>query len=119
MVLIGGTKWAVIKAQELTRDQIQHDLPHYSDKEVWRAVIVCRLGAKLNLEVTNLGLGVLSIFLSPSSRVPENLSRSGILGLDSHSSYIVRSFSARVTGVIFSYSGKSISRLYINPIHEN
>jgi hypothetical protein len=58
MVLIGGTKWAVIKAQELTRDQIQHDLPHYSDKKLWRAVIVCRLGAKLNLEVTNLGLGV-------------------------------------------------------------
>lgn len=58
MVLIGGTKWAVIKAQELTRDQLRHDLPHYSEKELWSAVIVCRLGAKLNLEVTNLSLGV-------------------------------------------------------------
>ena len=35
MVLIGGTKWAVIKAQELTRDQLRHDLPHYSEKELW------------------------------------------------------------------------------------
>lgn len=58
MVLIGGTEWAVIKAQELTRDQLRHDLPEYSEKELWRAVIVCRLGAKLNLEVTNLSLGV-------------------------------------------------------------
>jgi hypothetical protein len=58
MVLIGGSEWAVIKAQELTRDQLQHDLPHYSEKELWRAVIVCRLGAKLNLEATNLSFGI-------------------------------------------------------------
>lgn len=58
MVMIGGTKWAVIKAQELTRDQLRRDLPHNSEKELWRAVILTRLGAKLNLEATNLSLGI-------------------------------------------------------------
>lgn len=58
MVLIGGTKWAVIKAQELTLDQLRRDFPNHSDKELWRGVIVCRLGAKLNLEATNLSLGI-------------------------------------------------------------
>ncbi|HMG75878.1 MAG TPA: hypothetical protein VK582_20425 [Pyrinomonadaceae bacterium] len=58
MVLIGGTKWAVIKAQETTRDQLRRDLPHYSEEELWRAVIFTRLGAKMNLELTNLNLGI-------------------------------------------------------------
>jgi Cu/Ag efflux pump CusA len=58
MMLIGSTKWAAIKAQEETRDQLRRDLPHYSDEELWRAVIVCRLGAKLNLAATNLSLGI-------------------------------------------------------------
>ena len=58
MVLIGGTKWAVIKAQETTRDQLRRDLPHYSEEELWRAVIFTRLGAKMNLELTNLSLGI-------------------------------------------------------------
>ncbi len=57
MVMIGGTKWAVIKAQEFTRDQLRRNLPHYSEDELWRAVILTRLGAKLNLELTNLNLG--------------------------------------------------------------
>lgn len=38
--------------------QLRRDFPDYSEKELWRAVIVCRLGAKLNLEVTNLSLGI-------------------------------------------------------------
>jgi hypothetical protein len=58
MVLIGGTKWAVIKGQETTRDQLRCDLPHYSEEELWRAVIFTRLGAKMNLELTNLNLGI-------------------------------------------------------------
>jgi hypothetical protein len=58
MVMLGGTKWAVIKAQELSRDQIRHDLPYYSEEELWRAVILTRLGAKLNLAATNLSLGI-------------------------------------------------------------
>jgi hypothetical protein len=58
MVMIGGTRWAVIKAQEFTRDQLRHDFPHYSEQELWRAVIVTRLGAKMNLEMTNLSLGI-------------------------------------------------------------
>lgn len=58
MVMIGSTTWAVIKTQELTRNQLRHDFPDYSENQIWRAVIVCRLGAKLNLELTNLSLGV-------------------------------------------------------------
>src|SRR2546423_2324897 len=58
VVMIGGTKWAVIKAQEFTREQLRRDLPHYSEEELWRAVIFTRLGAKANLEITNLSLGI-------------------------------------------------------------
>jgi hypothetical protein len=42
----------------ITRDQLRRDLPHYSEEDLWRAVIFTRLGTKLNLELTNLNLGV-------------------------------------------------------------
>lgn len=49
MVLVGGTKWATIRALEISRDQLRHDLPHYSEAETWRAVILTRMGSKLSI----------------------------------------------------------------------
>jgi hypothetical protein len=53
-MMIGCTKWAAVKAQELARDQLRRNLPQYSERELGRAVIVTRLGAKLQLEMTKM-----------------------------------------------------------------
>ncbi|HSP62864.1 MAG TPA: hypothetical protein VLQ90_07785 [Pyrinomonadaceae bacterium] len=57
-MMICCTKWAAVKAQEFARDQLRRDLPQYSERELWRAVIVTRLGAKLQLEMTKMNFEI-------------------------------------------------------------
>lgn len=57
-MMSGCSKWAVIKSQELSRDDLRKDLPHYSERELWRAVIVARLGAKIQLETDKMFMGI-------------------------------------------------------------
>ena len=48
-VMVGGTKWATIKAITASRDQLRHDLPEYSETDLWKAVITIRLSTRLSL----------------------------------------------------------------------
>src|ERR1044071_8478038 len=57
-MMIGCSKWAAIKTQEFTRDQWRKDLPLYSERELWRAVIVARLDAKAQLETNKMFMGI-------------------------------------------------------------
>lgn len=45
---IGGSRWAVIKAQEATLEQAKKAMPNATDKELWWSILLSRFEVELN-----------------------------------------------------------------------
>lgn len=64
LTAIGTTKWAVRKIQNYTLGLFKKKSPHFSDKELWKSVIISRLQVKLN----SLSMGETDPFARPLSQ---------------------------------------------------
>lgn len=47
MIALASSPWAVIRAQEATRDSLQQQIPDADERKLWTAVVLARLEVKL------------------------------------------------------------------------
>ena len=50
MAGIANSRWALIRAQEATLENLKSSMPNATEKELWRAVLVTRFGIKAGMQ---------------------------------------------------------------------
>jgi hypothetical protein len=48
MVALASSPWAVVRAQEATRESLQEQIPDVDERKLWTAVVLTRFEIKLN-----------------------------------------------------------------------